>query len=75
MTTLTITDLPRASTLQRDAMSTVRGGIAYLKKPDSEPSFPGLPTSGAIAAILKDFHIPLSWPSQTAPAAQDPRLL
>ncbi|SAL13409.1 hypothetical protein AWB71_00404 [Caballeronia peredens] len=75
MTTLMITDLPRADTLHRETMSTLRGGIAYLKNPDSGPSFPGLPTSGPIAAILKDFHIPLSWPSSQAPASQDPRLL
>lgn len=76
MTTLTITDLPRVDTIDRDAMCAVRGGIAHITLPGSTNTLPGLPTSlpGA-AALLKDLHIPLPFQIVPQPATQDPRLL
>jgi hypothetical protein len=79
MTTLTINDLPRTDTLHRDAMSSIRGGIATITLPPNGnpgPLPPSIPASwpGA-AAILKDLHIPVPWPGQPVPQAQDPRLL
>jgi hypothetical protein len=44
MNTLTITDLPVAETLDRAAMSAVRGGIIHVTNPDSPSIFP-LPAS------------------------------
>ncbi|WP_050455598.1 hypothetical protein [Candidatus Burkholderia verschuerenii] len=79
MTTLTINDLTRADTLHRDAMSSVRGGIATITLPPNgnpgplPPSYPG--SCPGIAAILKDLHMPVTFPVHPAPQAQDPRLL
>jgi hypothetical protein len=79
MTTLTINDLPRTDTLYRDAMSSIRGGIATITLPPNGnpgPLPPSIPASlPGLAAILKDLHIPVSWPGQPVPQAQDPRLL
>jgi hypothetical protein len=75
MTTLTITDLSHVDTIDRDAMSAVRGGILYVTKPGGGDVVPGVPTSWPGAAILKDLHIPTTWPISTAQPAQDPRLL
>lgn len=79
MTTLTINDLPHTDTLHRDAMSSIRGGIATITLPPNGnpgPLPPSIPASwpGA-AAILKDLHIPVSLPGQPVAQAQDPRLL
>ena len=77
MTTLTITDLPRADTMHPDAMSSVRGGIAIIKKPDGGDTLPGvpaLPASWPGASFFKDLHIPVTWPVSPQPATQDPRL-
>ncbi|SAK68164.1 hypothetical protein AWB78_02563 [Caballeronia calidae] len=79
MTTLTINDLPRIDTLHRHAMSSIRGGIATITLPPNGnpgPLPPSIPASWpGIAAILKDLHLPVPWPGQPVPQAQDPRLL
>ncbi|WP_321798335.1 hypothetical protein [Caballeronia sp. J97] len=78
MTTLTITDLSRADTLHRDAMSAIRGGILYVTKPgggDPLPGMPSLPASWPGAALLKDLHLPISLPVTPVHPVQDPRLL
>jgi hypothetical protein len=79
MTTLTITDLPRADTIDRDAMSAVRGGIAHVTLPGGGNTLPGLPTLPAswpgAAALLKELHIPVPLQIAPQPATQDPRLL
>ncbi|SPB17193.1 hypothetical protein NOV72_04397 [Caballeronia novacaledonica] len=80
MTNLTINDLPRVDTLDRDTMSAVRGGIAYVTlPPGNENTLPGLPSLPAswptAAAILKELNLPLPLHVAPQPATQDPRLL
>lgn len=80
MTTLTIIDLPRVDTIDRDAMSAVRGGIAYVTLPGGGNLLPASPASPptswpSAAAILKELHIPLPLTVAPQPVAQDPRLL
>jgi hypothetical protein len=76
---LTITDLPCADTLHRDAMSMIRGGIMTMTKPDSGIALPGIPPSLPMswpgAEFLKDLHIPTSTALSPARPPQDPRLL
>ncbi|SAK56852.1 hypothetical protein AWB77_01765 [Caballeronia fortuita] len=79
MTMLRIHDLPRSDTLPRGAMRSIRGGIATITLPPNgnpgplPPSMPG--SWPGVAAILKDLHIPVTWPGQPVPQTQDPRLL
>ncbi|MGT2471880.1 hypothetical protein [Paraburkholderia terrae] len=79
MTTLSINDLPRTDTLHRDAMSSIRGGIATITLPPNGnpgPLLPSIPASWpGVTAILKDLQIPVPWPGQPVPQAQDPRML
>lgn len=64
MNTLKITDLPAAETLDRAAMSAVRGGIIHVTKPDSPAAGPKsifpLPASlpYPVGPLLKDLHLP-----------------
>ncbi|SAL03354.1 hypothetical protein AWB81_06389 [Caballeronia arationis] len=80
MNTLTIADLPVVETMDRDAMSAMRGGIAYLTKPDipgGGSPFPGIvPPSSMpypVGSIFKDLNLP-GWPVSPGHSAQDPRL-
>jgi hypothetical protein len=80
MKTLTIADLPVVETMDRDAMSAIRGGIAYLTRPDTpgDSPFPGLAPPSSLpypgGSFFKDLYLP-GWPVSPAHPAQDPRLL
>jgi hypothetical protein len=78
MKTLKITDLHAAETMDRKAMSAVRGGIAYITKPGNSPAGPGgLPPLDSLpypfGSVFKDLHLP-GWPQSPGHPALDPRL-